>query len=80
MNYIKEFLPLALTSVALSLAFKMRFWNIGGEGQFTLGAIAAATIALKLAGREDLMMMASGSVCLMILLYWGSYLVLRRKF
>ena len=47
-NYLKEFVPLALTAVALSLAFKMRFWNIGGEGQFILGAIASATVALKL--------------------------------
>ena len=49
-NYLKVFVPLALTSVALSLAFKMRFWNIGGEGQFILGAISAATVALKLGG------------------------------
>ena len=47
-NYLKEFVPLALTSVALSLAFKMRFWNIGGEGQFILGAISAAMVAFKL--------------------------------
>jgi len=47
-NYLKVFVPLALTSVALSLAFKMRFWNIGGEGQFILGSVAAATVALKL--------------------------------
>ncbi len=47
-NYLKVFVPLALTSVALSLAFKMRFWNIGGEGQFILGAVAAATAAFKL--------------------------------
>ena len=47
-NYLKEFVPLALTSVALSLAFKMRFWNIGGEGQFILGALAAAAVAFKL--------------------------------
>lgn len=46
-NYLKDFVPLALTSVALSLAFKMRFWNIGGEGQFILGAIASAVVALK---------------------------------
>ena len=46
MNYIKDFLPLALTSVALSLAFKMRFWNIGGEGQFIVGAITATYVAL----------------------------------
>ena len=47
-NYLKVFVPLVLTSVALSLAFKMRFWNIGGEGQFILGAVAAAAVALKL--------------------------------
>ena len=29
-NYLKDFVPLAMTSVALSLAFKMRFWNIVG--------------------------------------------------
>ena len=46
-NYLKDFVPLALTSVALSLAFKMRFWNIGGEGQFILGSIAAAFVAFK---------------------------------
>lgn len=47
-NYLKEFVPLALVSVALSLAFKMRFWNIGGEGQFILGSIAAAFVAFRL--------------------------------
>ena len=46
-NYLKDFVPLVLTSVALSLAFKMRFWNIGGEGQFILGAIAAACVAFQ---------------------------------
>ena len=48
MNYFKEFVPLVLTSVALSLAFKMRFWNIGGEGQFIVGAITSAFVAFKL--------------------------------
>lgn len=46
-NYLKEFLPLALTSVALAFAFKMKFWNIGGEGQFIVGAVTAAMIALR---------------------------------
>lgn len=46
-NYLKDFVPLALVSVALSLAFKMRFWNIGGEGQFILGSIAAAFVAFQ---------------------------------
>ena len=49
-NYLKVFVPLALTSVALSLAFKMRFWNIGGEGQFIVGAIAATWVVLKTKG------------------------------
>ena len=44
-NYIREFVPLLLTSLALSLAFRMKFWNIGGEGQFILGAIAGASVA-----------------------------------
>jgi len=48
MNYLDEFVPLALTSIALSLAFKMRFWNIGGEGQFIMGSIAASAVAFKL--------------------------------
>ncbi len=47
-NYLKDFVPLVLTSLALSLAFKMRFWNIGGEGQFIMGAIAATAVAIKL--------------------------------
>ena len=47
-NYLKDFVPLVLTSVALSLAFKMRFWNIGGEGQFIMGTIAASAVAIKL--------------------------------
>ena len=46
-NYLKDFVPLVLTSVALSLAFKMRFWNIGGEGQFIMGSIAAAFVAFQ---------------------------------
>lgn len=43
--FIKIYTPLLLTSVALSLAFKMRFWNIGGEGQFIMGALSAGTVA-----------------------------------
>ena len=41
---------------------------------------AAASIMLKLVGREELMLMASGSVCLIIALYWISYMILKRKY
>ena len=45
-NLIIVFVPLLLTSLGLSLSFKMRFWNIGGEGQFIVGAIIAMTFSL----------------------------------
>ena len=47
-NFIRLFVPLLITSMALALAFKMRFWNIGGEGQFIMGAFWAGFAAMKL--------------------------------
>lgn len=47
-GFIRLFVPLLITSLALSLAFKMKFWNIGGEGQFIMGAICAGVAAYKL--------------------------------
>ncbi|KAA3638231.1 MAG: ABC transporter permease [Armatimonadetes bacterium] len=40
--------PLILTGVAAALAFKMLVWNIGGEGQFIMGAVFASGIAIWL--------------------------------
>lgn len=34
--------PLILTGLAAAVAFRARLWNIGGEGQFYLGALATA--------------------------------------
>lgn len=42
---IKLAVPLVLTTLGIALAFKMRFWNIGGEGQICAGAIAASYLA-----------------------------------
>ena len=47
-NYLIRWVPLALTALGLSLAFKMRFWNIGGEGQFIMGALASTAASLLL--------------------------------
>ena len=41
MGAIEIALPIMFTSMALVLPFRMAFYNIGGEGQFELGAIAA---------------------------------------
>ena len=40
--------PLILTGVAAAIAFKMLVWNIGGEGQFLMGAVFAAGLAIWL--------------------------------
>ncbi len=40
--------PLIFTAVAAAVAFRMRIWNIGGEGQFYAGAIAGSGMALWL--------------------------------
>ncbi len=38
--------PILLTSLACSVAFRMRLWNIGAEGQFIMGAFGASAIIL----------------------------------
>ena len=36
--------PLIMMGVGLGLAYRANVWNIGTEGQFTLGAIAAVPV------------------------------------
>jgi len=40
--------PLILTGLAVAIAFRAGVFNIGAEGQFLMGAVAQATIALTL--------------------------------
>lgn len=46
-NIIITAIPLAITSFGISTAFKLKFWNIGGEGQIIMGAFGAAWVALS---------------------------------
>ena len=39
--------PLIITSLGISLAFKLKFWNIGAEGQIMMGAFGATFCALN---------------------------------
>lgn len=39
--------PLILTGLACAVAFRTGFFNIGAEGQFYIGAVAASAIALR---------------------------------
>ena len=43
---VKIMIPLLVTSLGVTLAFKMKFWNIGAEGQMIFGAICATNFAL----------------------------------
>ncbi len=38
--------PILLTGLACSLAFRMKLWNIGAEGQFIMGAYGASAVVL----------------------------------
>ena len=62
--------PLIFVGLACSLAFRMRLWNIGAEGQFYLGAFGASAVVLIPLLPEDapkwiwlLTMGVSGMVC-----------------
>ena len=43
---IKIMIPLLVSSLGVTLAFKMKFWNIGAEGQIIMGAVFATYFAL----------------------------------
>lgn len=43
---IKIAIPLLITAIGISFAFKMKFWNIGAEGQILVGAVAAGAFGL----------------------------------
>ena len=49
---LQEIAILLCVSLALAPAFKMKFWNLGGEGQVLMGALATAACTILL-GRED---------------------------
>jgi len=46
-------IPLMLVGLACSMAFRMKLWNIGAEGQFFLGAFGASMIVLLPVLPED---------------------------
>jgi ABC-type uncharacterized transport system permease subunit len=43
--------PLLLIALGLAVCFRSNVWNIGAEGQFVIGAVAAGGVAL-LAGKD----------------------------
>jgi len=49
-NMLQNVAMLLCVAVGLTPAFRMRFWNIGGEGQIMIGALASALCMIKLGG------------------------------
>ncbi len=39
-------IPVLLTALAASVAFRIGFWNIGADGQLAMGAFASSWVAL----------------------------------
>lgn len=39
--------PLLFTGIAVAIAFRAGYWNIGAEGQFLIGAVATTALALN---------------------------------
>lgn len=54
---IKYMIPLFLVGLAICFAFKLRFWNIGGEGQIIMGAIFATYCALHFASLPKIILL-----------------------
>ena len=56
----------------------MKAWSWAGYLYVLIAAVAS--IVFKLIGQEMLMFAASGSLCLILILYWISYFILRKKY
>lgn len=56
----------------------MKAWSWAGYFFVIIAAIASVT--LKIIGLDEYVGFASGSVCLIVILYWISYLVIRKKY
>ena len=52
----------------------------GWAGYLFIMITSFSVIGFKLAGYDLLCLAASVAVCLMLILYWGSYLILKRKY
>ena len=56
----------------------MKAWSWAGYLFVIIAAVG--TIGFKFADKEELMMLCSGAVCLIVFLYWISYIILRKKY
>jgi general nucleoside transport system permease protein len=74
--------PLILTGLAVAVAFRAGVFNIGAEGQFLMGAVAQATIALTLHALPAVVLLplALGAGAVAGALWAGIAAVMRTRF
>jgi simple sugar transport system permease protein len=64
--------PLIFTGLAVAVAFRAGLFNIGGEGQFYIGAITAAILGVYLGSLGVVGMVLSFAACAVAGFVWGA--------
>ena len=57
---------------------RMKAWSWAGYFSVLIGAVAS--IVLRILDQDQLSQFAGLSVCLLVVLYWVSYLILKKKY
>lgn len=72
-KFLKNIAILLCISLALTPAFRMRFWNIGGEGQTLVGVLGAIAVDVYLGGKvpEWLLLILMFAAALLTGMVWG---------
>ncbi len=55
--------PLALIGVGLAVVFRANVWNIGAEGQYTIGAVCGSTLPVMLPDLQGPLLLPAVLVC-----------------
>ncbi len=58
-------IPLVITSLGIALSFKMKFWNIGAEGQIMIGAMCATFFAIRFPATNQVILLTVMAVAAM---------------
>ena len=64
--------PLIFTGLAVAVAFRAGLFNIGGEGQFFIGAITAAVVGVYLGSLGVIGMVFALAACVVTGFLWGA--------
>ena len=64
--------PLLGTALAIAPCFRMKFWNIGAEGQITAGAVGATFFALTFGGQYGIFEGKEPSLLLLLMMALGA--------